>query len=315
MMAEKISRTAIKGADTIINFIVLAIIVLLLAFAGYALWDSNQIYQTADKSRYAVYKPTIADEGKSFKQLQAINPEVFAWLSVYGTNVDYPVTQAGDNSKYVNTNAEGIYSLVGSIFLDYNHSKDFSGFYNLLYGHHMEKNAMFGEIGNFSDKAMFDSHQYGNLYFDGKDHGIEFFAFVHTDAYDRMVFTSNVNEGERQALLDYLLAKATYKRDIGVTPADRIILLSTCSSVSTNGRDILIGRINDEPFDDPFVRTETNDGKQQLYVDSKGSFFEKIPCWLLLIPAFILVIEHINYKIKKSKAKRGRVIKNDFKKK
>jgi len=131
--------------------------------------------------------------------LQAINPEVFSWLTVYGTNIDYPVAQGQDNMKYVNTNAEGKYSLSGSIFLDYNNSKDFSDFNSILYGHHMQKKTMFGEIGSFSNQYFFDSHRYGNLYYGGKDHGIEFFAFIHTSAYDDTVFTPNVTDKNRQA--------------------------------------------------------------------------------------------------------------------
>jgi sortase B len=260
MKAEMTGKKAIKAVNSIVNLAVLTIILLLIIFAGYALWDSNQIYEAADKSHYAAYKPTKADEGKSFQELQALNAEVFAWLSVYGTNIDYPVTQGRDNMKYVNTNAEGLYSLSGAIFLDCGNNKDFSDFNNILYGHHMAKKVMFGEIGEFSDKKMFDSHQYGNLYFDEKDHGIEFFAFVHTDAYDGAVFAPGVGEGQQQAYLDGLLAKAIHKRDIGVTTQDRILLLSTCSSSSTNGRDILIGRITEEVYADSTLNSEMNDG-------------------------------------------------------
>jgi len=254
-------RRAVKIINSIINYAVLTVILLLSAFAGYALWDSNQIHQEADKSHYAIYKPTIEDEGKSFKELQSVNADIIAWLSIYGTNIDYPVTQGRDNMKYVDTNAEGRYSLSGSIFLDCSNSKDFNDFNNILYGHHMANKVMFGEIGEFSDKKMFDSHRYGSLYFGGKDHGIEFFAYIHTSAYNNTVFTPNVKEDSRQAYLDNLLANAIYKRDVGVTIQDYIILLSTCSSDSTNGRDILIGRIAAEVYDDPFLNTEVNDGK------------------------------------------------------
>jgi len=317
MKADKIGRIAIRGVSNLVNFTVLTVIILLLAFAGYALWDSNQIYEAADKSQYAVYKPTIENKGKSFKELQAINPEVFAWLSVYGTNIDYPLTQGKDNSKYVNTNAEGKYSLAGALFLDYKNSRDFSDFNNILYGHHMEKKMMFGDIGNFAEKNMFDTHWYGNLYFDEKDHGIEFFAFIHTDAYDKKIFASGVKEKEiRQELLDYLLENAMYKRDVEITTEDRIVLLSTCSSSSTNGRDILIGKISDEPYDDPFMKNKKEaDIKEQLHVDSKSSFYNKMPVWLLILLILfiliiliilILVIDRIRYKKKQSKLNRSK---------
>jgi len=281
MKAAVIGRKSIYLTNNIVNNIILTVIVILIAFAEYALWDSNQIYRAADKSNYAVYKPTVSDEGKSFKELQALNAEVFAWLTVYGTNIDYPVTQGHDNMKYVNTNAEGLYSLSGAIFLDYNNKKDFSDFNSILYGHHMAKKTMFGEIGEFSNKDMFDSHRYGKIYFDGKDHGIEFFAFIHTDAYDGTVFKANVKEESRY--IDNLYEKAIYIRDIGVTTDDRIILLSTCSSDSTNGRDILAGRITGEVYEGLILAPEIIEEKESSDTDRLYCLVKEIHLLLLLM--------------------------------
>ena len=284
--------TAIKIIHGVVNSLVLVIIMLLISFAGYALWDANQISQVADKANYAVYKPTAANQGKSFQELQALNAEVIAWLHVYGTNIDYPVTQAQDNMKYVNTNAEGLYSLSGSIFLDCNNSKDFSDFNSILYGHHMAKGAMFGDLECFSDRAMFDAHRYGNLYFNGSDHGIEFFALIHADAYDSAVFTPNVQKEQRRIYYDGLLAMAAFTRDVGVTVEDRIVLLSTCSSHSTNGRDILVGRLTDEAYDDPAVSAATSDKTAQTGPGNQDGLLTEIPiCVLLLV--FILWIRLI----------------------
>jgi sortase B len=313
MKAEAIVRKALKVTNSIENYIVLMVIVLLIAFAGYALWDSSQIHQTADKSHYMAYKPTAANQGKSFKELQALNADIIAWLSVLGTNIDYPVAQAKDNMKYVNTDAEGLYSLSGSIFLDCNNSNDFSDFNSILYGHHMAYHVMFGEIDSFSDKNVFDSHKYGNLYFDGKEHGIEFFAFIRTDAYDRTVYTPDVQGQQRQTYLDGLLAKAIYIRDVGVTTEDHIILLSTCSSSSTNGRDILVGRITDEVYDDPAIDTTTSDGIWQTGLDDTYSFVKKFPILillfvlllLLLLIGCILVIKHRRNKNKTGQNREG----------
>jgi len=310
MKAEEACRKTIGIAKGAVNTMVLAVILLLLAFAGYALWDSNQIHELADKSHYAVYKPAAADEGKSFQELQALNAEVFAWLSVYGTNIDYPVTQGQDNMKYVNTNAQGLYSLSGSIFLDCGNSKDFSDFNSILFGHHMEKKKMFGEIGSFSDSAMFDSRRYGNLYFDGEDHGIEFFAFVHTDAYDSAVFTPNVKGEMRRAYLDNLLAKAIYKRDIGIAAEDHIVLLATCSSSSTNGRDILAGRITGRVYENSFLSTDTDDWKKPVGADRQSGFLrEPLQRAMLVLlcaalPAACILV--IYYKRHKRAQKRGR---------
>ena len=304
MKAEAVARKMIKGANTVIDTLVLIVVILLVAFAAYALWDSSQIYGAADKTEYAVYKPTEAKGGKGFHELQAINPEVIGWLTVYGTNIDYPVTQGPDNMKYINTDAEGNYSLSGAIFLDSDNSRDFSDFNNILYGHHMEKKEMFGEIGSFEKETTFDTHPYGNLYHDGKDYGIEFFALVYTDAYDYELFTANVKGAERQAYLDDLRAKAMQHRDLAVTPDDHIILLSTCSSDTTNGRDILVGKITDETYIDSTVATHPA-VIELPGVDSRGGFLEDIPLWLLLLVLILAALLVLCVLVRRRRRRKG----------
>ena len=55
----------------------------------YTLWDDRQIYQSADMENYETWRPE-EDDDLSFRELQAINPEVIGWLTVYGTKIDYP---------------------------------------------------------------------------------------------------------------------------------------------------------------------------------------------------------------------------------
>ena len=289
-VAARVAVKTIRLMNSAVDMAALAAIMLLAAIGCYALWDSGQVYQAADAALYEIYKPTIQDEGLSFRELQAINPDVFAWLTVYGTNIDYPVVQGRDNMKYVNTSAEGRYSLSGAIFLDKNCSRDFSDFSHILYGHHMEKKTMFGEIGSFSGKGYFDARRYGSLYYGGLEHGLEFFAFVHADAYDTAVFRVKIAKPEeRQAYLGLLLERALHTRDIGIAAGDRIVLLSTCSSASTNGRDILVGRITDELFDDPFRVGEMVGDKGRLAEGAPFGSCVEIPVWALVAGAGLLL--------------------------
>lgn len=288
---KKAGRIAVRFVNSIMDFMVLAVILLLVAVAVYSIWDSDQVYRAADASQYSVYKPDSAEGGLSFKQLKELNPEVFGWLTVYGTNIDYPVTQGEDNWKYVNTNALGEYSLSGAIFLDYTNRQDFQDFNSILYGHHMEKQTMFGELGSFSSKSFFESHQYGNLYYDGKDHGLEFFAFIKTDAYDGSVFAPHVQGKEAQkAYLKSLLDKAVYTRGIGVTEEDHILLLTTCSTDATNGRDILAARITKECYSNPFDE-EKSSNANTVSVDRQAGQWESLPRWLqILLPVMMLIL-------------------------
>jgi len=288
-IALKTVRLANKAVDTV----VVALLALLVLANIYTVWDSHQVYEKAKAAQYAAYKPTGGSQGHSFSELRAANPDVFGWLTVYGTQIDYPLVQGADNRRYVNANALGEYSLSGAIFLDARCARDFSDFSSIIYGHHMEKQTMFGEIGLFAQKEYFDARPAGMLYFDGKAHGLEFFAFVHCDAYDTTVYRTNIAGREAQeAYLELILGKAVHTRDMPVTADDRIVLLSTCSGTTTNGRDILVGKITEQVQGD--VAPKASARKGMLSVDMLPGLWLELPFWVkagfFMLPLMVLYL-------------------------
>ena len=290
-VAAKMGRRAIGIVNGIVNLFVLTVVLLLLTFGCYAIWDSAQVHSAADAVNYEIYKPTAASEGASFEDLQAINPDVFAWLTLYGTNIDYPLVQGQDNIRYINTDAKGSHSLSGAIFLDSRSGPNFSDFSSIVYGHHMENQVMFGEIAQFSEKSYFDARRYGMLYVNGQERGLEFFAFVHADAYDFDVFRVKITEREeQQAYLDLLMQMAVHSRqDVSVTAGDQIVLLSTCSPGSTNGRDILVGKITDSAHRNPFEAEDADRPHTIPMADELVSLWTQAPLWLKISAAAMVL--------------------------
>ena len=147
---------------------------------------------------------------------------------------------------------------------------------------------MFGSLSDFSDKAYFDAHPYGNLFYGGKNHGLEFFALILTDAYNDQLFTPAVqSDSEKEELLNYIFSKAKYTREIPLSTDDRIVFLSTCTSSITNGRYMLAGKISKKIYPQ---RT-----KKVKRVIRKGNGIEKqisrfivLPVWFWVVLLFIL---------------------------
>ena len=112
------------------------------------------------------------------------------------------------------------------------------------------------------------------------------------DAYNFNIFTPAIEgQEEQQQYLQKLLENSIHTRDIGLTPNDHIVLLYTCTSSSTNGRHVLIGRITDEVFENTFA----DNSKKGLGLDRKKiwAFLNKIPlwCWIVIILVILLTIE------------------------
>ena len=231
--------------DTLLDVLIVLFVLAAAGLGAYALWDNQNIYQNADAAVYAVYRP--AEEEASgedgLAELRAVNPDVVAWLQVDDTQINYPVVQGEDNNRYVNTDAAGDYSLSGSIFLDYRNASDFSSPNSILYGHHMAKGTMFGQLDEYRDRSFFESHRTGSLYYNGTWYSITFFAFLQADAYNTMLYDPGLTQsGSSEAFCDYLRRHAQYFEAPDISPEARFITLSTCrSNGAANGRYLLVG--------------------------------------------------------------------------
>lgn len=246
-------KKILSAMHMFVDGIVLVVLFLLAAYGLYGVWDSHFLVNQGLSDHYEKYKP--GEQTESFYELQAINTDVVGWLEVYGTNIDYPVVHGEDDWKYINTDAKGNYSLTGALFLSCQNKPDFSDFNNIVYGHNMTPKIMFGNIKDFRDSNFFNEHKYGELFDGKKRYGIYFFAMLNVDAYDKNIY--NVVTNNKNTYMDYLLRHSINKREIDVHGDDRIILLSTCSTTETNGRDILVGKITDEMYPNTFIEEKS----------------------------------------------------------
>ena len=238
----------IKAADAILSGIVILIITGMLLYGGYSLWDTAAVYRNAylDDTLKKI-KPT--DQGgvnPSLEELKKINPQVCAWIRVDQTHIDYPVVQGSTNTEYLNKDVYGEFSYSGTLFLDTRNHNTFEDSYSLIYGHHMEHGAMFGNVDKFRDETYFEEHPTGTLYLDGRKENILFFACVKADAADERFYTPENETGQSlQSFVAYIREHAVSGREMEFGENDRIIGLSTCSNTETNGRVILFGKLSD----------------------------------------------------------------------
>ena len=95
-------RDVLRLLNGVLSFVEALLLIGCLLYAGYALWDNQQIYTSVSslQNELLAFKPAEdADAaGPSFEELQAINPEVCAWLTMDGTRIDYPILRADNNS-------------------------------------------------------------------------------------------------------------------------------------------------------------------------------------------------------------------------
>lgn len=238
----------------------------LVLYSGYVIGDQFSIQQSAKSSWDLLqYKPEFFNEAETplaGGSLASINNDYRAWLTVFDTSIDYPVMQGKDDLEYASKDIYGNTGvLTGSIYLAAANSPDFSDSYNIVYGHHMDVDAMFGGLDYYTPEkydgdaakslSYFNSHRDALIITDqGAKYAydVEIFAVIKTSAYDGNIY----NPGDSyRSVVNYLNGLTAEPNEHGarmihydpssLAKGNQIVALSTCDGASTLGRLVVFG--------------------------------------------------------------------------
>ena len=212
-----------------------------MAYSGYRAWDAYGDYRDEAAMHGAVmaFKPADDMLNQSVIDLQAQYPDAAGWLTVPGTNIDYPFVWYKDNDYYLRRDLNGEHAMAGTLFLDCRSEKDFTSQGTIIYGHNMKNGSMFGTLKRFGDRAFFEASTRGTVYLPRETLILEFFAYMVVQQTDEEIYSVELSE----SYFDYIRENAEHYREIGLEDGDRIVTLSTCSYAFDGARMVLLARV------------------------------------------------------------------------
>lgn len=168
-----------------------------------------------------------------FEELWETNPDVYAWIVIPGTDINYPILQhPTDDSYYLNHNIDGSTGRPACIYTESLNNKDFTDNNTVIYGHNMRNGTMFAQLHKFEDKDFFDEHREIIIYLPDKVLHYKIFA-VHN--YDDRHLLYSFDFSDKAVYKDYLESifsiddkNANIDTEMTVTENDKIITLATC---------------------------------------------------------------------------------------
>lgn len=218
----------LKFINTVYERVVTILLIIVLLMVAWCAYDNYYIFNHTLNDSISWYRPGNNDNNIPSGE-KDISDDMVAWLTIYNTDIDYPIMQFTDNVKYLNTDPFGDYSISGSIFLDSRNSSDFSDQYNIVYGHHMDYNKMFGPLDNYLDAQYLSDHSFGEILI-GKEgsekYSLEIFASAYCNVNDSCIFDTKSSDTD-----SYIRNIANVYNE-NVNKTDKIICLSTCSDES-----------------------------------------------------------------------------------
>lgn len=228
-----------------INILLISIIAVSLCLIGKELYEYYK--DSKAYSEVMEYKPKV-DSIESFRLdenlLKGINDDYKLWITIDDTNIDYPVVQANDNEKYLNTNFYGEQSKSGTIFLDY--STEVDNDKNLIiYGHNMKNKTMFENITRFKNQTNFENGEI-RIIRDGKEYIYEIFSVFVENEKDVQLKNKFNSDSEYSEYINALKEKSLYNKEIITSDFQNIITLYTCSYEYDGARTIVCATLKNE---------------------------------------------------------------------
>lgn len=167
--------------------------------------------------------------------LHRASEDIYAWIYIPGTDVDYPVLQHPDNNEYyLRYNMDGSYGKPGCLYTETYNKKDFSDKNTVIYGHTIiyetDVPTMFTTLHKFEDEELFSQDNYIYVYTEDYIYVYQIFAVYEYPAIHLLLnFDYENHYGDYlRSMKDSAGDIKLFRDDIEVTEEDQIITLSTC---------------------------------------------------------------------------------------
>lgn len=177
--------------------------------------------------------------------LEKENEDIYSWIYVPGTNVNYPVLQhPTENDYYLERNLDHSQGLPGCIYTQKLNAMDYTDGITVLYGHNMKNGTMFKSLHNYSDRAYFDENRYIYVYTPEKVLAYEIYAACEYSDEHILYQYNTSNEGTISFLEDLAGLRGMSNQiadDVEIPEDAKAIVLSTCIANKPNNRWIVVG--------------------------------------------------------------------------
>lgn len=175
------------------------------------------------------------------------NGDCYAFLSVTGTEIDYPVMFTPEQPEYyLRRSFRKEYSPAGTPFLDGRFTPEADN--HIIYGHNLKSGGMFSGLLRYREAEYFQEHGEIRLTTPEGERRYEIIAAfpsaVHRDRntfpwFDYLTFG---DEAELEEFADFLEAESLHPLPARPVYGDRFITLATCAYHDSTGRFVVIGR-------------------------------------------------------------------------
>lgn len=187
--------------------------------------------------------------------LQEINSDVYAWLRIPGTYVDYPVAQSViEDNYYLHRSIYKKYLFAGMIYSQSCNSRDFSDPVTVIYGHNMRNGTMFSSLHYFEKPDFFEEHEVFYIYTIDRVltyHIIAAYKYDNRHIMNAFDFSDpEVLKNYQEFVLNPVSTLRNVREGVILNKDSKLVVLSTCTGNDKGSRYLVTGvLVNDVPIE------------------------------------------------------------------
>ena len=184
-----------------------------------------------------------------FTELYTINQDIVGWMTLEGTNINYPVMhRPEDVDYYLKRDFYGEYSSRGCFYLQEVCSLDPHSDNVTIYGHNMSDGSMMAALHKYKKQSFWEEHKTITLNTLTEYREYEIVAVFRTSVSVTTGFLYNLfvdasEPEEFDAYVQKCKSIAYYDTGVEVEYGDKLITLSTCDRSITNGRLVVVAKL------------------------------------------------------------------------
>lgn len=190
--------------------------------------DKNKEFSPPNTDYWNYIKVPITDF--NLKDFKKFNNDTVGFLSIYGTQINYPVVKTNDNSFYLNHSFKKGENGAGWVFMDYRNDPENLNKNTIIYAHSNLDKTMFGSLSSILNPEWFKNEDNGILSF-ANSTGIthwKIFSVYTIPAESKYIQTAFSNDEEYRIWAKEMAERSRYNLGYRFSENEKIITLSTC---------------------------------------------------------------------------------------
>ena len=188
------------------------------------IWQLRE--EVKEKKHNKTWEERSTMDGLNWEKMKEINPDIVAWITVPGTQIDYPILQCSTWNEYLHKNYKGEYSYPGSIFIQ--PGVRFTDRHVVIYGHNMASRSMFGSLHDYESQDFGLQHPDVYIYEQGRTIHARIYSTYDCEDASETYQTDFQTEEEWMTWLTMTIEENYYDMEMVPVKENRVLTLSTC---------------------------------------------------------------------------------------